>query len=134
MGPERIRDGGPARGRGKPGLYSLCPGKGLAGDLLDLLVALAPCVLGYAEIGVRLKADPGTMLASNPYRDWIEMYGGEDYQEVARAAAAQLERVAARRLGAQVAASPRWSALARTFETATRLEIGFWDMGLNPPE
>ncbi len=107
--------------------------KGLAGDLLDLLVALAPCVLGYAEIGVRLKADPGTMLASNPYRDWIEMYGGEDYQEVARAAADQLERVAARRLGPDLDRAARLDSLRQTFRTATRLEIGFWDMGLDPP-
>ena len=107
--------------------------KGLAGDLLDLLVALAPCVLGYAEIGARLKADPGTMLASNPYRDWIEMYGGADYQQVARAAAAQLDRVAARRLGPDLDRAARLDSLRKTFRAATRLEIGFWDMGLNLP-
>src|SRR5690606_14487068 len=28
--------------------------KGLSGDLLDLHVALAPCIVGYAEIGARL--------------------------------------------------------------------------------
>ncbi len=26
-----------------------------------------------------------------------------------------------------------YTKLARTFGTATRLEIGFWDMGLSPP-
>jgi len=31
---------------------------GAAGDLLDLYAALAPCVLGYAEIGPRLAARP----------------------------------------------------------------------------
>ncbi len=29
--------------------------RGMAGDLLDLHVALAPCVLGYAEIGTALE-------------------------------------------------------------------------------
>jgi thiaminase/transcriptional activator TenA len=107
--------------------------RGLSGDLLDLLVALAPCVLGYAEIGAALATEPGAMLASNPYRDWIALYGGAEYREVAQAALAQLDRVAAKRLGPDPAASPRWDSLARTFRDATRLEIGFWDMGLNPP-
>ncbi len=107
---------------------------GMAGDLLDLLVALAPCVMGYAEIGAWLKADPDTDRSqSSPYRDWIDMYAGAEHQEVAQGAIAQLDRVAARRLGPEPAASPRWAKLAKTFHSATRLEIGFWDMGLNPP-
>ncbi len=107
---------------------------GMAGDLLDLLVALAPCVMGYAEIGTWLAADPDTDRSqSSPYRDWIEMYAGAEYQEVAQSAIAQLDRVAARRLGPEPAASPRWAKLTETFRSATRLEIGFWDMGLNPP-
>ncbi len=112
---------------------------GMAGDLLDLLVALAPCVLGYAEIGTWLAADPGAdrpgadRRDQNPYRDWIEMYAGAEYRQVAQGALAQLDRVAARRLGAEPTASPRWARLAATFRTATRLEIGFWDMGLAPP-
>ena len=107
--------------------------RGLSGDLLDLLVALAPCVLGYGEIGQALLADPATRLEDNPYRDWIEVYGGSEYQEVATAAQAQLERVAQDRLGTEPAASPRWPSLAATFGGATRLEVGFWDMGLAPP-
>lgn len=107
---------------------------GLSGDLLDLLVALAPCVLGYGEIGAQLLAAPPIPLADNPYREWIELYGGDEYQEVARDACAQLDRVAAARIGGDVANSPRWPSLVATFEAATRLEAGFWDMGLNPPE
>ena len=107
---------------------------GAAGDLLDLLAALSPCVMGYAEIGAWLAADPASDLSdNNPYRDWIDMYAGAEYQEVARSAARQLDRIAAARLGPDVEASPRWAKLARTFGTATRLEIGFWDMGLAPP-
>ena len=107
---------------------------GMSGDLLDLLAALSPCVMGYAEIGAWLAADPASDLSDkNPYRDWIEMYAGAEYREVARGAARQLDRIAAGRLGADVEASPRWPGLCRTFGTATRLEIGFWDMGLAPP-
>ena len=107
--------------------------RGLSGDLLDLLVALAPCVAGYGEIGSRLAQSASDTLESNPYRDWIETYAGEEYQSVVQAAIDQLDRVAARRLGADPAASGRWDSLCDTFAAATRLEIGFWDMGLNPP-
>ncbi len=107
--------------------------KGLSGDLLDLLAALAPCVVGYGEIGARLIGEGAESLADNPYRDWIEAYGGPEYQELVRAAVAQLDRVAARRLGGSPERAGRWRSLARTFGAATRLEIGFWDMGLQPP-
>jgi thiaminase/transcriptional activator TenA len=103
---------------------------GLSGDLLDLLTALAPCVIGYGEIGARLAQDPATVWDGNPYREWLDLYSGEEFQEVGRAASAQLDRVAAARIGGDATHSPRWPALCRIFDQATRLEIGFWDMGL----
>lgn len=99
--------------------------RGAAGDILDLHVALAPCVVGYGEIGRRLVDDPRTTLEGNPYRDWIEMYAGEEYQEVARAENALLDRLMERRGG-----PGRLDSLQRTFRTATRLEADFWQMGL----
>ena len=104
--------------------------KGGEGDLLDLLVALAPCVAGYGEIAARLMADPGLRLEDNPYREWIETYAAPDYVQVVRAAMAQLDRAAARRLGPKPQASPRWAGLVRTFADACRLEADFWRMGL----
>ena len=106
--------------------------RGLSGDLLDLLVALAPCVVGYGEIGARLMAEHRADLSDNPYQEWIEAYAGDEYQEVARSAIEQLERVASRRAGVVTSDSPRWHSLASTFRAATRLEAGFWEMGLNP--
>ncbi len=100
--------------------------RGMAGDLLDLHVALAPCVVGYAEIANWLMADSATRLAGNPYRAWIETYAAPDYQEVAASEIAYLDR-----LFAQRGSLPRFNGLAKTFATATRLEIGFWDMGLS---
>jgi thiaminase/transcriptional activator TenA len=100
--------------------------RGAAGDLLDLHTALAPCVVGYAEIGLALAVDPATRRDGNPYRSWIEMYAGEDYQAVARAEAAQLDRLFATRGG-----PGREESLAQTFVVATRLEAGFWQMGLD---
>ena len=99
--------------------------RGMAGDLLDLHVALAPCIVGYAEIAAELMADPATRLEGNPYREWIEMYAGEEYREVAAAEIAQLDSLYARRGG-----EARFGDLAKTFTTASRLEAGFWEMGL----
>ena len=53
--------------------------KGGQGDLLDLYVALASCVIGYGEIGARLAADANTLRTDNPYGNWIEMYASEEY-------------------------------------------------------
>ena len=100
--------------------------RGMAGDLLDLHVALAPCIVGYAEIANWLKANPATRLDGNPYRSWIETYAAPDYQEVAAGEIAYLDRLFAQRGGLS-----RFSSLAQTFATATRLEIGFWEMGLH---
>ncbi|WP_101067119.1 TenA family protein [Roseovarius salinarum] len=100
---------------------------GHSGDFLDLLAALAPCVLGYGEIGARLAAAGG----GGPYADWIGVYGGDNYQALCGETGALLDRAVARRLGDAPAQSPRWPALCHRFETATRLEIGFWDMGLH---
>ena len=99
---------------------------GQAGDLLDLYVALAPCVVGYGEIGSWLAADPDTVMQGNPYASWIEMYAGDEYQDVARGAVDQLERLAGDRV-----TEVREVELTRTFSEATRLEIGFWQMGLD---
>ncbi len=99
---------------------------GSAGDLLDLQVALAPCIVGYAEIGQRLAADPATRWDENPYRSWIEMYAGDDYQAVAAAHVAQTDALFARRGG-----PGRMPGLIAHFAQATRLERAFWDMGLS---
>lgn len=95
--------------------------RGLAGDLLDLHVALAPCVIGYAEIGARLAGQ----VAANPYAAWIETYAGEDY-----AKAAQAEHDALERLGRERGADARYADLFAIFVAAVRLETAFWEMGM----
>ena len=53
---------------------------GMAGDALDLAVALAPCTVGYGDIGRALAAAPATVRgAANPYEDWIATYSGAAY-------------------------------------------------------
>jgi thiaminase/transcriptional activator TenA len=100
--------------------------RGMAGDLLDLHVALAPCIVGYGEIGKVLASDPATLVHGNPYRSWIDMYAGDEYQEISSGAVEQLER-----LGKAKGADVRFDDLAATFAQATRLEEAFWQMGLS---
>ncbi len=95
---------------------------GYSGDFLDLMAALAPCVLGYGEIGARLAG------ADTPYRDWVETYGGAPYQAACVEVGALIDAALMNRLGADWRASPRWARLSDRFQTATRLEAGFWDM------
>ncbi|WP_170447267.1 thiaminase II [Ruegeria arenilitoris] len=101
---------------------------GYSGDLLDLLAALAPCVMGYGEIGTRLAAEA----ASDTYRDWIDAYSSSEYQEACQAVGELLDSALTRRLGADFRTTPRWDRLCQTFRTATELEVNFWQMGLTP--
>uniref|UniRef100_UPI003341C708 thiaminase II n=1 Tax=Castellaniella defragrans TaxID=75697 RepID=UPI003341C708 len=98
---------------------------GHRGDLLDLHVALAPCLIGYADIANWLLAQPFTVRGkANPYEAWIAMYASPEFQ-----AAAQAER---QWLNTQLTGQPpqRLAALAGIFRDATRLEADFWQMGL----
>ncbi|MEQ0416683.1 thiaminase II [Klebsiella sp. JB_Kp045] len=99
---------------------------GHSGDALDLLVALMPCVAGYAEIGLGLLHHPATRLEDNPYASWIRNYGDEGYLQGVSAALALLETVWQQR-----GSEARLAGLSDIFTTATRLEAQFWQMGLN---
>ena len=96
--------------------------RGLSGDLLDLHTALAPCIIGYAEIGRRLK----DQAINNPFGDWIKMYASEEYQELAETEIQQLDNLMINRGG-----EGRFDSLSKIFNQATRLEIDFWQMGLD---
>lgn len=98
---------------------------GYSGDFLDLMAALAPCVLGYGEIGARLAGSGG------PYAEWIETYAGAEYQDLCRQVGALIDDALIHRLGPDWASLPRARHLSDRFATATRLEVGFWQMGLD---
>jgi thiaminase/transcriptional activator TenA len=99
---------------------------GYSGDFLDLLAALAPCVLGYGEIGLRLLGNSG------PYAPWCATYAGAEYQALCQDVGAVLDAALVRRLGPDWTSLPRAQTLQSRFTTATQLEIGFWDMAQHP--
>jgi thiaminase/transcriptional activator TenA len=98
--------------------------RGMAGDKLDLDVALAPCIVGYAEIAQWMLADPATVLQGNPYAPWIEAYAGPEYLEAVHIAIGALDE-----LGQRKGAEARYPSLLKTFRTATLLEAEFWGIG-----
>ncbi|MEM9574146.1 MAG: TenA family protein [Pseudomonadota bacterium] len=100
---------------------------GMQGDFLDMMAALAPCVMGYGEIGLRLAADKA---ADTPYAEWIATYADPEYQAVCTSVGAMIDGAVARRIG-DLSTSPRASALQDRFNIATQLEVGFWSMGVN---
>lgn len=100
--------------------------RGMAGDILDLWVALSPCAVGYAEIGERLVNDPATKREGNPYWNWIQAYGSDEFLAGSVETVKTIERLASVRL-----TEKRLVFLQKTFREATRLEAGFWDMGIN---
>jgi thiaminase/transcriptional activator TenA len=100
--------------------------RGVAGDRLDLEIALAPCIVGYAEIAAERMAANTTKLDGNPYKSWLDMYASAEYQTLAADAKAALDEQFSRRGG-----EGRFPALAASFTAATRLEADFWQMGLD---
>lgn len=102
---------------------------GAAGDLLDLHVALAPCVIGYAEIGRALAPRGIEALGDHPYREWIGEYAGEAFQQLALGSRRLLDDLAARSMTER-----RFEELAALFGQASRLEADFWQMGLDAAE
>ncbi|HJE89865.1 MAG TPA: TenA family protein [Dietzia timorensis] len=98
---------------------------GIAGDLLDLEVALAPCTIGYAEIGADLAAR-FSPAPDHPYVDWITEYAGEDFQQGAQLAIERIDSLA----GAQLS-DKRQAELSEIFRKATVLESDFWQQALD---
>ena len=98
---------------------------GMSGDLLDLHVALAPCIIGYGEIANWIPGQPFAKIAGNLYQEWIEMYAGEEYQEHIRS---ELEWL---NLRLSQVDETRLNRLSLIFRDATRLEADFWQMGLD---
>lgn len=108
---------------------------GMVGTLLDLSVALAPCTIGYAEIGAALEprlAEYGAVGATgdarsgHPYGEWISEYSGEEFTAASRAAIAQLDALSGGGLSER-----RLDELTEVFRTATRLESDFWQQALD---
>lgn len=100
---------------------------GMRGDMVELYAALAPCALGYAEIGRNLLTDNSIELSNHPYASWITLYSGAEFQRGAQEAVNHLDQL----LAEIDINSQRGQQIVEVFHQATRMEIAFWQQGLN---
>lgn len=84
--------------------------------------AAIPCYTIYAEVGRHiLSTTKSTDLATHPYKEWIETYGGEVFEAATLRATTALDELAAK-------ASPSVRAeMMLAFRQGTRFEWQFWD-------
>jgi thiaminase/transcriptional activator TenA len=100
---------------------------GYSGDFLDLLSALAPCVLGYGEIGINGK---NFKIKTPMYKKWIDTYSSDEYQDVCKNVANLIDQAFLLRLGSDYVNTYKWNKVNKIFNKATLLEIDFWNMAL----
>lgn len=97
---------------------------GMTGGLAELYTAIAPCAIGYAVIAKHI-VESGVSPENNPYQAWIDAYSGEEFQTAAQNAIEALDTLCAGLTETQIAK------LQQIFNTATRMESAFWQMGLD---
>ena len=100
---------------------------GYSGDFLDLLSALAPCVLGYGEIGLNCQnSNPRIIM----YKKWIETYSSIEYQNVCKNVSGLIDKAFLLRLGTNFENTYKWKKVNQIFKKATLLEVDFWNMAI----
>ena len=93
------------------------------GTFGELVAALLPCMWGFNETGNRLAEDG--LPDHDLYADWIELYSGEEFTELARWCRELLDEVAADSTATE---RHRYREL---FLTSARYEYLFWDAAWN---
>ncbi|WP_372843306.1 thiaminase II [Psychrobacter sp.] len=95
----------------------------MSGSLAELYAAIAPCLMGYGEIGKRIK-DEG-FITGNPYQPWIDVFSSEEFQVITAQNEAQINTLLAEASPAQA------DKFQRLFNNAARMEVNFWQQALD---
>ena len=95
----------------------------MSGSLAELYAAIAPCLMGYGEIGKRIK-DEG-FIADNPYQPWIDVFSSDEFLSITAQNEAQINTLLADASPAQA------EKFQRLFNTAARMEVNFWQQALD---
>ncbi|MBO1530241.1 thiaminase II [Psychrobacter sp. F1192] len=95
----------------------------MSGSLAELYAAIAPCLMGYGEIGKRIK-DNG-FITGNPYQPWIDVFSSDEFQAITAQNEAQIDLLLADASPAQA------DKFQRLFDTAARMEVNFWQQALD---
>ncbi|PIA14167.1 hypothetical protein COEREDRAFT_82983 [Coemansia reversa NRRL 1564] len=100
--------------------------RGMSGDVLELLVAMYPCLLGYGEAALVAAELQTRCEEDNPYWQWVCAYAGAEFQAAVEKGRQIIERLAQR----EMLGGARLARLVTTFNEAVRLEISFWSTAL----
>lgn len=95
----------------------------MSGSLAELYAAIAPCLMGYGEIGQRLKAKG--FVKDNPYQPWIDVFASDEFWQITAQNEQQIDELLADATPTQ---QQRYQQL---FDTASKMEINFWQMALD---
>ena len=93
---------------------------GIQKENLDLFTCLAPCIIGYGEIGATLSKVKNWK--KSKYKDWIKMYSSKQYQLVANNNIKYLDTLYKK------SKKNNFKKLLEQFKKATLLEVNFWNM------
>jgi thiaminase/transcriptional activator TenA len=92
-----------------------------SGSIADIVAAVLPCQLGYAEIGTALARD-GRRGANSTYEEWIRTYSSREFIAGAEKLGCLLDDLTAGWLARELAP------LETHFLTSSRYEYLFWEM------
>ncbi len=95
----------------------------MSGSLAELYATIAPCLMGYAEIGKLIKEQG--FITGNPYQPWIDVFSSDDFQVITAQNEAQINTLLADASPAQT------DKFQRLFNTAARMEVNFWQQALD---
>ncbi|TSB23724.1 thiaminase II [Psychrobacter sp. YGAH215] len=95
----------------------------MSDSLAELYAAIAPCLMGYGEIGKRIK-DEG-FIAGNPYQPWIDVFSSDDFQAITAQNEAHINKLLTD------ASATQADKFQRLFNTASRMEVNFWQQALD---
>ena len=95
----------------------------MSGSLAELYAAIAPCLMGYGEIGKSIKEQG--FIADNPYQPWIDVFSSDEFQVITAQNEAQINELLAQANPVQA------DKLQRLFNTAARMEVNFWQQALD---
>lgn len=84
----------------------------------ELLVAIAPCLVGYYELGIYISSLE--VCENNPYEDWIKLYQDDDYKKSSDSCIQLVNQLD----------NYNFEQLNTIFAQAIKLEINFFDQVL----
>lgn len=95
----------------------------VSGSLADLYAVIAPCLMGYGEIGQRLKS--AGFIRNNPYQPWIDVFASDEFARITAQNEAYVNQLLADATPLQA------KKYQQLFNTASRMEVCFWQMALD---